>query len=269
MGCFHSKTTNFGDIALWWILSQWGLEGAGPGAGVQGDDLESMETIVSESGEKAPNVVYRGKFEGGWLVAVKRFSKQSWPDAQQFVAEAVGVGKLRHNNISSTDGDPRLSSFGLIKNIRDGKSYSTNLAYTPPEFMRTVGSIFLLVISYKREKHFEARDRPNSKFLLSAVEPLQTQKEVASHVTRMKKVQKMSFLFKNRLNNAIEYYSKLVAMMSVPSATVSLGSHEQESINLIEAIGGEVELRPPTVDVDAEKGTSRCIIIHDLEGKND
>ncbi|RRT58577.1 hypothetical protein BHE74_00037597 [Ensete ventricosum] len=36
-----------------------------------------------------------------------------------------------------------------------------------------------------------------------------------------------------------------------------LGSHEQESINLIEAIGGEVELRPPTVDVDAEKGTSR------------
>ncbi|KAJ8455694.1 hypothetical protein OPV22_035043 [Ensete ventricosum] len=187
MGCFHSKTTNFGDIALWWILSQWGLEGAGPGAGVQGDDLESMETIVSENGEKAPNVVYRGKFEGGWLVAVKRFSKQSWPDAQQFVAEAVGVGKLRHNNISSTDGDPRLSSFGLIKNIRDGKSYSTNLAYTPPEFMRTglyvdlLGSIFLLVISYKREKHFEARDRPNSKFLLSAVEPLQTQKEVASH----------------------------------------------------------------------------------------
>ncbi|KAL2322247.1 hypothetical protein Fmac_026626 [Flemingia macrophylla] len=38
------------------------------------------------------------------------------------------------------DGDPRLSSFGLMKNSRDGKSYSTNLAYTPPEFLRT-GSI--------------------------------------------------------------------------------------------------------------------------------
>ncbi|KAJ6327174.1 hypothetical protein OIU78_014123 [Salix suchowensis] len=35
------------------------------------------------------------------------------------------------------DGDPCLSSFGLMKNSRDGKSYSTNLAYTPPEFLRT------------------------------------------------------------------------------------------------------------------------------------
>lgn len=34
------------------------------------------------------------------------------------------------------NGDPRLSCFGLIKNSRDGKSYSTNLAYTPPEYLR-------------------------------------------------------------------------------------------------------------------------------------
>lgn len=40
------------------------------------------------------------------------------------------------------DGDPRLSSFGLMKNSRDGKSYSTNLAYTPPEFLRTGTSIW-------------------------------------------------------------------------------------------------------------------------------
>lgn len=45
----------------------------------------SSECIVSESGEKAPNVVYRGKLDNNRLVAVKRFSKQSWPDAQQFV----------------------------------------------------------------------------------------------------------------------------------------------------------------------------------------
>lgn len=45
----------------------------------------SSDCIVSESGEKAPNVVYRGKLESNRLVAVKRFSKQSWPDAQQFV----------------------------------------------------------------------------------------------------------------------------------------------------------------------------------------
>ena len=45
----------------------------------------SSDHIVSESGEKAPNVVYRGKLDSNRLVAVKRFSKQSWPDAQQFV----------------------------------------------------------------------------------------------------------------------------------------------------------------------------------------
>lgn len=168
------------------------------------------DCIVSESGEKAPNVVYRGKLENNHLIAVKRFSKQSWPDAQQFVAEAAGVGKVRHKRLVNLigccaegderllvaeympndtlskhlfhwdkqplpwemrlrvayyiaealdhcnaenrkiyhdlnayrvlfdeDGDPHLSSFGLMKNSRDGKSYSTNLAYTPPEFLRT------------------------------------------------------------------------------------------------------------------------------------
>ncbi|KAJ0018811.1 hypothetical protein Pint_12124 [Pistacia integerrima] len=34
------------------------------------------------------------------------------------------------------EGDPRLSSFGLMKNSRDGKCYSANLAYTPPEFLQ-------------------------------------------------------------------------------------------------------------------------------------
>ncbi|XP_048322565.2 serine/threonine-protein kinase BSK2 [Ziziphus jujuba] len=44
------------------------------------------------------------------------------------------------------DGDPRLSSFGLMKNSRDGKSYSTNLAYTPPEFLRTDMPVFLTLL---------------------------------------------------------------------------------------------------------------------------
>ncbi|KAE8038498.1 hypothetical protein FH972_011002 [Carpinus fangiana] len=132
------------------------------------------------------------------------------------------------------DGDPRLSSFGLMKNSRDGKSYSTNLAYTPPEFLRTgrvipesvvysYGTVLLDLLSGKhippshaldliRGKNllllldsslegqyaqedatelvelaskclqYEAKDRPDVKFLLSAVAPLQKQKEVASHV---------------------------------------------------------------------------------------
>ncbi|XP_009395438.3 serine/threonine-protein kinase BSK2-like [Musa acuminata AAA Group] len=420
MGCFHSKTTNVqspDDESLVAVktdplngdtreqdqvpvFKEYGL--AELRAATKGF---SPETIVSESGEKAPNVVYRGKLEGGRLVAVKRFSKQSWADAQQFVAEAAGVGKLRHKRLVNLigccavgderllvsefmpndtlskhlfhwdkhplpwqmrvrvayyiaqaldhcntenrriyhdlnayrvlfdeDGDPRLSSFGLIKNSRDGKSYSTNLAYTPPEFMRTgrvipesvtysYGTVLLDLLSGKhippshaldliRGKNmllimdsslegqyanedatklvelastclqFEARDRPNSKSLLSALEPLQNQKEVPSHVLMgitkatqvlptmlaplgkacvnmdltavhdillktgykdeegaenelsfqewTQRVQEMlntkkfgDIAFRDKdFKSAIEYYSQLVAMMSVPSATV-------------------------------------------------
>jgi hypothetical protein len=56
------------------------------------DDLKaatdgfSPDRIVSEHGEKAPNVVYRGTlFETGRVVAVKRFSRSAWPDARQFL----------------------------------------------------------------------------------------------------------------------------------------------------------------------------------------
>ncbi|KAK4592473.1 hypothetical protein RGQ29_016856 [Quercus rubra] len=267
----------------------------------------SSELIVSESGEKAPNVVYKGKLRNNGLVAIKRFSKLSWPDPHQFVTEACGVGKVRHKRMVNLigccaegderllvaefmpndtlskhlfhwdkqplpwemrvrvayyiaqalghcntenrkiyhdlnayrvlfdeDGDPRLSSFGLMKNSRDGKSYSTNLAYTPPEFLRTgrvipesvvysYGTVLLDLLSGKhippshaldmiRGKNlsllldsslegqyaqedatelvelaskclqYEAKDRPEIKFLLSSVTPLQKQKEVASHV---------------------------------------------------------------------------------------
>lgn len=45
----------------------------------------SSELIVSESGEKAPNVVYKGKLKNNRVVAIKRFSRQSWPDPHQFV----------------------------------------------------------------------------------------------------------------------------------------------------------------------------------------
>ncbi|CAN6582408.1 unnamed protein product [Malus baccata var. baccata] len=172
----------------------------------------SSDFIVSESGEKAPNVVYKGRLQNQnnrrWI-AVKKFSKLAWPDPKQFADEAWGVGKLRHKRLANLigyccdgderllvaeympndtlakhlfhwenqtiewamrlrvalnivealnycssegrplyhdlnayrvlfdeNGDPRLSCFGLMKNSRDGKSYSTNLAYTPPEYLR-------------------------------------------------------------------------------------------------------------------------------------
>jgi len=49
------------------------------------------------------------------------------------------------------NGDPRLSCFGLMKNSRDGKSYSTNLAYTPPEYLRNgnmIVSVFMAKIFF-------------------------------------------------------------------------------------------------------------------------
>ncbi|XP_050386420.1 serine/threonine-protein kinase BSK3-like [Argentina anserina] len=170
----------------------------------------AVEYIVSEQGERAPNVVYKGKLENQMRIAVKRFNRVAWPDARQFVEEARLVGQLRNHRLVNLLGcccqdderllvaeympndtlakhlfhwdahpmkwtmrlrvvlhlaqaleyctsqgralyhdlnayrvlfdensNPRLSTFGLMKNSRDGKSYSTNLAFTPPEYLRT------------------------------------------------------------------------------------------------------------------------------------
>ncbi|XP_059667895.1 serine/threonine-protein kinase BSK5-like [Cornus florida] len=170
----------------------------------------SSDNIVSEHGEKAPNVVYKGKLENDRWIAVKRFNKSAWPDSRQFIEEARSVGNLRSERLANLvgccydgeerllvaefmpnetlakhlfhwetqpmkwamrlrvalylaqaleycsskgralyhdlnayrilfdqDANPRLSCFGLMKNSRDGKSYSTNLAFTPPEYLRT------------------------------------------------------------------------------------------------------------------------------------
>ncbi|KAL4567081.1 hypothetical protein LXL04_022653 [Taraxacum kok-saghyz] len=170
----------------------------------------AVENIVSEHGEKAPNVVYKGKLDNQMRIAVKRFNQSAWPDSRQFMEEAKSVGQLHNVRVANLlgcccedderilvaeympnntlakhlfhweshpmkwamrlrvvlhlaealeyctskgralyhdlnayrvlfdeEGNPRLSCFGLMKNSRDGKSYSTNLAFTPPEYLRT------------------------------------------------------------------------------------------------------------------------------------
>ncbi|KAJ1406929.1 Tetratricopeptide-like helical domain superfamily [Sesbania bispinosa] len=196
-----------------------GNKGEEKGAGFTEYSLDQLRTatsgfspdnIVSEHGEKAPNVVYKGRVEDDRLVAVKRFNKSAWPDPRQFLEEARAVGQLRNERLANLvgcccegeervlvaefmpnetlskhlfhwetqpmkwamrlrvasylaqaleycssrgralyhdlnayrilfdqDGNPRLSCFGLMKNSRDGRSYSTNLAFTPPEYLRT------------------------------------------------------------------------------------------------------------------------------------
>jgi len=49
----------------------------------------SPENIVSEHGEKAPNVVYRGRLDDGRWVAIKRFHRSAWPDTRQFLVIKV------------------------------------------------------------------------------------------------------------------------------------------------------------------------------------
>lgn len=44
----------------------------------------SSDFIVSESGEKAPNVVYKGRLQNRRWIAVKKFTKMAWPDPKQF-----------------------------------------------------------------------------------------------------------------------------------------------------------------------------------------
>lgn len=49
----------------------------------------AVENIVSENGEKAPNVVYKGKLENQQRIAVKRFNRTAWPNAKQFVVKPL------------------------------------------------------------------------------------------------------------------------------------------------------------------------------------
>ncbi|GMP43390.1 hypothetical protein CsSME_00012764 [Camellia sinensis var. sinensis] len=48
----------------------------------------AVEDIVSEDGEKAPNVVYKGKLENQQRIAVKRFKKTACPNAKQFLVKS-------------------------------------------------------------------------------------------------------------------------------------------------------------------------------------
>lgn len=50
----------------------------------------AVENIVSEHGEKAPNVVYKGRLENQRRIAVKRFNRSAWPDARQFLVIISG-----------------------------------------------------------------------------------------------------------------------------------------------------------------------------------
>lgn len=59
----------------------------------------AVENIVSEHGEKAPNVVYKGKMENQIRIAVKRFNRNAWPDARQFLVNSLFFFLMIFSNI--------------------------------------------------------------------------------------------------------------------------------------------------------------------------
>ncbi|XP_042418700.1 probable serine/threonine-protein kinase BSK3 isoform X2 [Zingiber officinale] len=61
----------------------------------------AVENIVSEHGEKAPNVIYKGKLDAQRRIAVKRFNRSAWPDPSQFSEEARAVGQLRNHRLAN------------------------------------------------------------------------------------------------------------------------------------------------------------------------
>lgn len=157
MGCFQSKTAHLASPDKEAPEAKPDL-GEGEGEGEEGEEEQvpafkefvladlraatngfSSELIVSESGDKAPNVVYRGRLKNNRLVAIKRFSRQSWPDPHQFVTEAAGLGNVRHKRLVNligccAEGDERL----LVAQYMPNDTLSKHL------FHCTLFTLFLL-----------------------------------------------------------------------------------------------------------------------------
>ncbi|KAG4191566.1 hypothetical protein ERO13_A07G102100v2 [Gossypium hirsutum] len=231
------------------------------------------DNIVSEHGEKAPNVVYRGKLDEDRFIAVKRFNRSAWPDPRQrkpeqlvarnerllvaefmpketlsrhlfhwenqhmkwamrlrvalYLAQALDYcssrGRALYHDLNAyrilfDQGNPKLSSYGLMKNSRDGKrrvipesvvySFGTLLLdllsgkHIPPSHALDLirGKNFLMLMDSCLEGHFsnndgtelvrlasrclqyEPRERPNVKSLVTTLTPIQKETEVPSHV---------------------------------------------------------------------------------------
>lgn len=74
----------------------------------------SSDNIVSEHGEKAPNVVYKGKLDNGRWIAVKRFNRMAWPDSRQFLVSSTQLNLV----FLILQIRPGIKFFNLISEMR-------------------------------------------------------------------------------------------------------------------------------------------------------
>ncbi|KAL0699105.1 hypothetical protein Bca4012_055227 [Brassica carinata] len=155
----------------------------------------SSDNIVSESGEKAPNLVYKGRLENRRWIAVKKFTKMAWPHPKQFAEEAWGEnqtiewamrlrvgyhiaealdycsseGRPLYHDLNAyrvlfdEDGDPRLSCFGLMKNSRDGR-------VTPESVTYSFGTVLLDLLSGKHIPPSHALDMIRGKNIIQLMD---------------------------------------------------------------------------------------------------
>ncbi|KAH7669140.1 Non-specific serine/threonine protein kinase protein [Dioscorea alata] len=92
-------------------------------------DEFSLQNVLSRLiGDEFPSFVHRGRLHGGQQIAVKRFCKDAWPDAEEFKEVATAVGRLRHRRLVNLIGyccheDERL----LVAEFMPNDTLSTHL----------------------------------------------------------------------------------------------------------------------------------------------
>ncbi|CAN1798512.1 Serine/threonine-protein kinase BSK7 [Linum perenne] len=129
----------------------------------------AVENIVSEHGEKAPNVVYKGKLDNQRRIAVKRFNRSVWPDTRQFLMkvflnmsliscdEFLGVPALYTNSSmtafsSSGEAQPMKWAMRLrvALHLAQALEYCTSKGrVTPESVMYSFGTLLLDLLSGK------------------------------------------------------------------------------------------------------------------------
>ncbi|XP_022748530.1 probable serine/threonine-protein kinase At4g35230 isoform X2 [Durio zibethinus] len=130
----------------------------------------SSDNIVSESGDKAPNLVYKGRLQNSKWIAVKKFTKMAWPDPKQFAEEAWGVGKLRHKRLANLigyccDGDERL----LVAEYMINDTLAKHLFHwrvTPESVIFSFGTVLLDLLSGKHIPPSHALDMIRGKNII-------------------------------------------------------------------------------------------------------
>lgn len=89
MGCCYSLSSSIGDSEQQTHQNHKGGDPT-PLTKFSFSDLNaatnnfSLANIVSESGEEASDIVYKGRLQNGGLIAVKRFKNMAWPDPKKF-----------------------------------------------------------------------------------------------------------------------------------------------------------------------------------------